>query len=134
MSIQIKDLRRFLLFFRYQKEHFKLKKTQHYKARYGIEVPPYFDYYKKGGSIEIARQIKQDKTQEFANANSIRKSSTKTDVNFQTFPGKNEDIVYESLLVPMPTYVEVGYRISTTNERASRPVHDRDGSPECFQD
>jgi len=86
------------------------------KARYGVEIPPYFDYYKKGGSIEIARQIKQDKTQEFANANSIRKSSTKTNVNFQTFPGKNEDIVYESLLVPMPTYVEVGYSIGLVTE------------------
>ena len=54
------------------------------KARYGVEIPPYFDYYKKGGSIQIARQIQQKKTRNFANANSIRKSKSKTDENFQT--------------------------------------------------
>lgn len=81
------------------------------KGRYGVYVPPYYDYYMKGGSIEIARQVQQDKTKNFANANSIRKSATKTDKNFQTFPGNNEDIVYETLLIPMPTFVEVNYTI-----------------------
>tara|TARA_R110000824_G_scaffold149252_4_gene319437 strand:- start:680 stop:1564 length:885 start_codon:yes stop_codon:yes gene_type:complete len=109
------------------------------KSRFGVEVPPYFDYYKKGGSIEIARQIKQDKTQDFANANSIRRSSTKTDINFQTSPGENEDIIYESLLVPMPTYVEMGYSIGLVTEYQQQmnelvaPFMTKPGVPSVFR-
>ena len=43
------------------------------KGRYGVHVPPYFDYYSPDGAINIARVIQQDNTKNFANANTIRK-------------------------------------------------------------
>ena len=45
------------------------------KGRYGVYIPPYFDFYNKGGSLEIARKVQQDKTKNFANSNAIKKSS-----------------------------------------------------------
>ena len=82
------------------------------KGRYGVYVPPYYDYYDRGGAIQIARVVEQDKTKNFANANSIRKSESKRNINRQTFPGENKEIVYETLSIPMPTFVEVEYSIS----------------------
>ena len=66
------------------------------KGIYGLNVPPYFDYYDRGGSIAIARQVEQEQTQKFANANAIRKSTGGQNKNRQTFPGKNKNIVYDS--------------------------------------
>ena len=86
------------------------------KGRYGVYVPPYFDYYDRGGSIEIARVVNQDKTKNFANANAIRKSFSGKNDNYQTFPGVNEQIVYDTLTVPMPTFVEVTYNIQVISE------------------
>lgn len=86
------------------------------KGRYGVYVPPYFDYYDRGGSVDIARVVNQDKTKNFANANSIRKSFSGRDINYQTSPGVNEQIVYDTLSVPMPTFVEVTYNIQVASE------------------
>jgi len=86
------------------------------KGRYGVHVPPYFDYYKRGGSVEIARIVDQDKTKNFANANAIRKSSNKTNKNYQTFPMENKQIVYETMFIPMPTFVEVVYTVGVVAE------------------
>ena len=86
------------------------------KGRYGVYIPPYFDYYNRGGSIEIARTIQQDKTKNFANSNAIRKSSGKDNANRQTFPGENKNIVYESVSIPMPKFVEVSYEIKLISE------------------
>ena len=102
-------------------------------------VPPYFDYYKKGGSVEITRRVQQDKTKNFANANSIRKSPSGTDVNKQTFPGNNKEIVYETLLVPMPTFIEVSYTIGLVSSYAQQmneivaPFLARTSTPSVFQ-
>ena len=54
-----------------------MTKNPQNKGRYGVHIPPYFDYYNRGGSIEIARMVEQDKTKNFANSNAIRKSSGK---------------------------------------------------------
>ena len=86
------------------------------KGRYGVYIPPYYDYYGRGGSINIARVVQQDKTKNFANANAIRRSATKKDKNYQTFPEVNKEIVYENLSVPMPTYVEVSYTITAITD------------------
>ena len=86
------------------------------KGRYGVSIPPYFDYYKRGGSLEVARTVQQDKTKNFANANSIRKSVGKDDTEVQTFPGENKNIVYNSISIPMPTFVEVTYEINLFTE------------------
>ena len=73
---------------------------------------PYFAYYKKGGAIDIARVVNQDKTRNFANAAALNKSATGKNINYQTFPMVNDEIVYDTLTVPMPTYVEISYTVS----------------------
>ncbi len=77
----------------------------------------------KGGSITIARKIKQDKTANFANADSWRKN-THTGVNQRTFPKKdlngrridNEKVVYQTISIPMPVYLDINYSISIKTE------------------
>ncbi len=109
------------------------------KARYGVDVPPYFDYYKKGGSIRIATVIEQSKTKNFTNADSIRESATKKDKNLQTGPRANEKVVYDSLYVPMPTFVEVTYEISLVSEYQQQmnelvaPFMSKVGTPSVFR-
>lgn len=80
------------------------------KGRYGTYVPPYFGFYKRGGSIPIARQVNQEKTMERAN-NTARKN-----YNQNTFPFDNKKVVYDTLYVPMPTFVEVTYEIKMIAE------------------
>jgi len=88
-----------------------LTKNPQNKGRYGVYIPPYFDFYKKGGSIPIARQVQQEKTRERANATALRKFGNGTNTNYETFPFENEKIVYETLFVPNPTFVELVYQI-----------------------
>ena len=64
----------------------------------------------KGGSVIIARRIKQDKTRNFAVADAYRKR------NQLNFPRKNDKVVYETISVPMPTYVEITYNITLRTE------------------
>jgi hypothetical protein len=109
------------------------------KGIYGVNIPPYFDYYKRGGSIPIVRQIKQDKTQKFANANAIRKSDGGMNANRQTFPGENPDVVYETLLIPMPTWIEVVYSVDIVSEYHQQmnsilsAFHTISGDPSVFK-
>ena len=78
---------------------------------------------KKGGSLTIARRIKQDKTSNFANADSYRKN-TESGVNQRTFPkrdtfnrlSKNKKVVYETITIPMPVYLEITYSIMIKTE------------------
>jgi hypothetical protein len=81
------------------------------KGRYGVYIPPYFEFYKKGGAISIMRQVKQDKTRNFANATSIKRFGDKTNSTYSTFPFENKKIVYESLYIPTPTFLEITYEI-----------------------
>lgn len=66
-------------------------------------IPPISDF--KGGSITIARRIKQDKTSNFANADSLRLTGQ------LNFPRRNNKIVYETVSIPIPVYIEVLYSI-----------------------
>lgn len=88
-----------------------LTKNPQNKGRYGVYIPPYFDFYKKGGAIPIARKVQQEKTRERANATAIRRHGQGTDTTYQTFPFENEKIVYETLFIPTPTFVEMVYQI-----------------------
>ena len=81
------------------------------KGRYGDYLSPYFDFYKRGGAIPIARQVKQDKTRNFANATSLKRFGDGTNTTYNTFPFDNQKIVYETLFVPTPTFVEVSYEV-----------------------
>jgi|TARA_R110000824_G_scaffold375975_4_gene567025 hypothetical protein len=86
------------------------------RGKYGVDVFPYFGYYKRGGAIETARIIQQTKTQKFANAAAIRRSASGVDKNHQTFPEVNKQIVYQTLSVPMPKFVEISYTISAVTD------------------
>ena len=63
-----------------------------------------------GGTITIARRIKQDKTSNFASADAKRLFKQKN------FPSKNKKIVYETITAPIPVYVDVDYEISLRTE------------------
>ena len=71
-------------------------------------VPPIGD--KKGGSIVIARRIKQDKTSDFASADSYRLFGQLNS------PYKTKKIVYESVSIPMPVYVTLNYAVTLRTE------------------
>jgi hypothetical protein len=68
----------------------------------------------KGGYLTINKVIQQDKTRNFANADAYRRRRQ------QTYPlnrfKKNEKIVYETITIPIPIYVEVGYSIVLRTE------------------
>jgi len=85
------------------------------RGRYGVGIFPYFRAL-EGGTLDIARTLNQDKTKNFANANSIRSSATKKDKNYQTFPGDNSEIVYQTLSIPMPSFVEINYKITAITD------------------
>jgi len=80
------------------------------KGKYGVYIPPYFGFYKKGGAIPIARRVNQDKSR--LRANATAEKTFKQD----TFPFDNERVVYDTLYVPMPTYVEVTYEVKMIAE------------------
>ena len=63
----------------------------------------------KGAYITVNKVIKQDKTSNFANADAARRHKQE---NFPTYRNKkNKKIVYETITIPIPIYVDVGYKI-----------------------
>ena len=82
------------------------------KGRYGTYIPPFFRSGVRPSSIDIARVVNQDKTKNFANADSIRRSEGGANANYQTFPGENDAVVYNTLSVPMPAFLEITYTVN----------------------
>ncbi len=80
------------------------------KGKFYANIPPIND--EKGGSITILTRIKQDKTSNFANANSFKR----VDTGQINFPRKNKKIVYEVISIPQPVYCQVGYKIKIKTE------------------
>jgi hypothetical protein len=70
----------------------------------------------KGGSITVARRVKQSKTSLRANADSIRRSLSGADKARKTFPRENSKVVYEVISIPQPVYIDVSYTVSITTE------------------
>lgn len=73
----------------------------------------------KGGSLVIARRIMQDKTRRFANADSYRKAGAHPGEVGQgqiNFPRRNKKIVYETITVPLPAYIQIDYEIKVETE------------------
>jgi len=64
----------------------------------------------RGGAITVARRIQQDKTRNFANADSQRRFGQ------QNFPFQNNKVVYETLTMPVPTYVVANYVVTVHTE------------------
>mgnify|MGYP001260367529 CR=1 FL=1 len=79
------------------------------KGTIQANIPPVND--EKGGSIQIARRIKQDKTSNFMNAKSKRKRGQ------LNFPGLTKNkTVYETITIPLPVYVTMVYDIVVRTE------------------
>ena len=70
---------------------------------------PVNDY--RGGAFTIHRRIHQQKTKNFANADSFRLNSQ---YNFPT--PKNQKIVYQTISVPMPVYYDISYTINVRTD------------------
>ena len=78
----------------------------------------------KGGSITIARRIKQDKTSNFANADSRRLRGGVAGNKQSTYPKRdslgrlieNKKIVYETITMPLPVYLDITYSIIIKTE------------------
>jgi len=85
------------------------------KGMFWAALPPVND--KKNGTITIARRIKQDKTANFANSDSYRLGSQIAGTKQINFPKpKNQKIVYETITIPIPVYVDVNYTINVRTE------------------
>ena len=72
----------------------------------------------RGGSIKIARRIKQDKTSNFANKDSLYNNGQ---LNFPT--PTNKKVVYETITIPLPVYVSVTYKITFRTEFQQQMNH-----------
>lgn len=87
----------------------KEKNTASKGVIYG-NIPDQTD--EKGGvaSFTISREINQDKTSKFANADAFKK------VGKINFPRKNQKVVYETVTIPHPVYLQVNYEIKLEAE------------------
>jgi hypothetical protein len=68
----------------------------------------------KGGYLTINKVIQQDKTSNFANADAYRRGGQQN-YPFGRFK-KNKKIVYETISIPIPIYVEIDYAITLRTE------------------
>ena len=64
----------------------------------------------KGGAISVARQIQQTKTANFSNAEASRI------YHQSTYPFKSNKVVYETMTIPVPTYVVANYAVTINTE------------------
>ena len=75
----------------------------------------------KGGTITVARRINQKKTAEFQNAQAARRYGPNKDVaGKMTNTNKQnmsiQHVVYETITMPIPTWITVNYEISLRSE------------------
>tara|TARA_B100002019_G_C21236017_1_gene582790 strand:- start:16 stop:885 length:870 start_codon:yes stop_codon:yes gene_type:complete len=64
----------------------------------------------KGGAITVARRIQQEKTANFENADAKRLYGQ------NTYPYKTGKVVYETITMPLPTYVVANYKLTVNTE------------------
>ena len=93
-----------------------ITKDRQFKGAMQAHFPPnsFYDGDYKGGTIQIARRIKQDKTRNFANKdfrNSINGVSPSGTGEY-TGRSKNKKIVYETLSVPIPVHITLKYSVT----------------------
>tara|TARA_R100000315_G_C5209140_1_gene123960 strand:- start:48 stop:956 length:909 start_codon:yes stop_codon:yes gene_type:complete len=78
----------------------------------------------KGGSITIARTINQEKTSNYANADSRKLAGGVSGNKQENFPKRdafgriipNKKIVYQTISMPMPVYLDITYSIMLKTE------------------
>jgi len=88
------------------------------KGIYQAHIPPKND--SKGGAIVLSTRINQTKTGDFANADSYKKvpnfgaeGPLAGQLNFKF---KNRKVVYETLSIPVPTYINISYSVVLKGE------------------
>jgi len=74
----------------------------------------------KNGNITIARVINQDKTANFVNAESKKMTAPMGKRNVGhgqlNFPRKTKKVVYKSVSIPIPLYLELNYKLTLKTE------------------
>ena len=63
-----------------------------------------------GGTLEVMKVVNQEKTSNFANADTFRAFGQ------EHYPRPNKKIVYQSYSVPIPVYIETNYKIDIKTE------------------
>ena len=86
-----------------------VRKDPAFKGTAQAHVPDHPDY--KGGALTISRRVNQQKSAVFQKADSMKRNNQP---NFRT--RKKEKIVYETVSIPMPVYLEMAYTISIWSE------------------
>ena len=81
-----------------------------FKGGFQATIGEVNDY--RGGTVATTRIIKQDKTRNFANADRLRQSGR----GDETGRGDNSKIVYETITVPVPTYITCMYEVKIKTE------------------
>lgn len=87
------------------------------KGGYYAAVPENTDY--KGGALTIARRVNQDKSSKYAkNALNRRPGLSGLESKFQNWNIRNYNskVVYEHISIPLPTYVNVQYKLVLRTE------------------
>ncbi len=97
-----------------------ITKDPQFKGGMQAHFPPTSEYAGdyKGGSIAIARRIKQTKTRDFVNKD-FRKSirgTTKDGNDEYTGRRKSKKVIYEEVYIPIPVHVTVMYTITLRTE------------------
>ena len=93
-------------------ERDSIKKTDASRVIPYAKLDPHGDV--RGGSYTINRVIRQDKTSNFANADAFRR---KKQQNYPLYKLKeNNKVVYETLTIPIPIYIDIGYKIVLRTE------------------
>ena len=70
----------------------------------------------QGGYLTINKVIQQEKTSNFANADAYRRKRQKNYPLYRKKGAKNAKIVYETLSIPIPIYIDIGYKITLRTE------------------
>lgn len=63
-----------------------------------------------GGQLVVSRRINQEKTSNFATADAFKTPREKATPD-RNKPRKNKKVVYETISIPLPTYIEITYNI-----------------------
>jgi len=132
-SVNLRDKQSTLIYPMISVERTSITKDPGSRGIYWANMPPNPDA--KGGSVTIARRVQQEKTRDRANADSIRPSGDKT---FKTGPRENSKIVYETISIPQPVYLDVEFTISITTEylqqmnQLTTPFMTRTGAQNSF--
>jgi hypothetical protein len=95
-------------------ERIGLEKNLGRKGAFSGGMFPIRTQPEKGGSIVIARRIKQNKTSNFANATANIRYNDKVAPKFVRTP--TEKVVYETISIPALVYVSVNYKIKIRTE------------------